>query len=277
MNLSRRDFVATMAASGAAAEFVWNPAPGATYYVRYEHRGKRAYGLLEQDTIREIRGGLFGPRRPSGVKVKLADVKLLCPCEPTTVLAVGLNYKSHLGTRPAPTKPEFFFKPLTSLVEHNGDIVIPPGATNVHYEGEFVIVIGRTARQVKESDALQYVFGYTCGNDVSERNWQQGDLQWWRAKGADTFGPLGPVIAAGLEYHPRRLQTRVNGEIKQSQLLSDLLFDVPAIVSFASRHLTLQPGDVIYTGTPGSTSAMKPGDVVEVEIEGIGVLSNRVK
>jgi 2-keto-4-pentenoate hydratase/2-oxohepta-3-ene-1,7-dioic acid hydratase in catechol pathway len=138
-------------------------------------------------------------------------------------------------------------------------------------------VIGKTARQVAENDALNYVFGYTCGNDVSERDWQRDDLQWWRAKGADTFGPLGPSIATGLEYRKSRLQTRVNGEVKQSQLLSDLLFDVPAIVSFASRHVTLHPGDVIYTGTPGATSAMKPGDMVEVEIDGIGVLRNRVK
>lgn len=276
MEISRRDFVATMAASG----LVWNPAAaaaGITYYVRYDHRGKQAYGLLEQDTIREIRGGLFGAKTPTGAKVKLADAKLLYPCEPTTVLAVGLNYKSHLGARPAPTKPELFFKPLTSLVEPGGEIVIPPGAKNVHYEGEFVIVIGKTARQVKESEALQYVFGYTCGNDVSERDWQKGDLQWWRAKGADTFGPLGPAIVTGLDYPKARLQTRVNGEVKQSQLLSDLLFDVPAIVSFASQHVTLQPGDVIYTGTPGSTTAMKPGDVVEVEIEGIGVLRNRIR
>jgi 2-keto-4-pentenoate hydratase/2-oxohepta-3-ene-1,7-dioic acid hydratase in catechol pathway len=251
--------------------------PGVARYVRYEYRGKRAYGLLEQDVIREIRGGLFGAMTPTGLKVKLADAKLLHPCEPTTVLAVGLNYKSHLGTRPAPTKPEFFFKPVTSLVEPGGEIVIPPGAKNVHYEGEFVIVIGRTARQVSEGDALNYVFGYTCGNDVSERDWQRDDLQWWRAKGTDTFGPLGPVIATGLEYRKSRLQTRLNGEVKQSQVLSDLLFDVPAIVSFASRHVTLRPGDVIYTGTPGATSAMKPGDMVEVEIDGIGVLRNKVK
>jgi 2-keto-4-pentenoate hydratase/2-oxohepta-3-ene-1,7-dioic acid hydratase in catechol pathway len=276
MQISRRDFVATMAASG----LVWNPtaaAQGVAYYVRYEQRGKRAYGLLEKDTIREIRGGLFGAKTLTGAKVKLADAKLLYPCEPATVLAVGLNYKSHLGNRPAPTKPELFFKPVTSLVEPNGDIVIPPEAKNVHYEGEFVIVMGKTARQVKESDALNYVFGYTCGNDVSERDWQRGDLQWWRAKGADTFGPLGPTIVTGLDYPKSRLQTRVNGEVKQSQLLSNLLFDVPAIVSFASQHVTLHPGDVIYTGTPGSTSAMKPGDVVEIEIEGIGVLRNRVK
>lgn len=276
MELSRRDFVTAMTAAGLIGMPAASAA-GVAYYVRYEHRGRRAYGLLEQDSIREIRGGLFGARTPTGSKVKLSEARLLYPCEPATVLAVGLNYKSHLGARPAPKKPELFFKPLTSLVDPNGEIVIPRGARNVHYEGEFVIVIGKTARQVAESEALNYVFGYTCGNDVSERDWQRDDLQWWRAKGADTFGPLGPAIATGLDYRKSRLQTRVNGEVKQSQVLSDLLFDVPAIVSFTSQHVTLHPGDVIYTGTPGSTSAMKAGDTVEVEIEGIGVLRNRVK
>lgn len=276
MQVSRRNFVAALTASGLS----WNPAAaaaGQAWYVRYEHRGRRAYGLLERDTIRELRGDLFAAPTPTGRRIKLTDATLLYPCEPTTVLAVGLNYKSHLGNRPAPKKPELFFKPVTSLVAPNADIVIPPGAGNVHYEGEFVIVIGKTARQVSERAALDYVFGYTCGNDVSERDWQQGDLQWWRAKGSDTFGPLGPAIVTGLTYQQSRLQTRVNGQVKQSQLLSDLLFDVPAIVSFASQHVTLHPGDVIYTGTPGATSALKPGDVVEVEIEGIGILRNRVR
>jgi len=273
MEISRRDFVASVAAAGLTRG---QSGTGAAQYVRYEHRGRSSYGILERDTIREIRGGLFGGRTPTGAKVKTAEVKLLWPCEPSTVLAVGLNYKSHLGNRPAPAKPEFFFKPITSLVEPNGEIVIPPGAKNVHFEGEFVIVIGKTARRVAANEAEKYIFGYTCGNDVSERDWQRDDLQWWRAKGSDTFAPLGPTIVTGLDYRKSRLQTRVNGEVKQSQLLSDLLFDVPAIVSFASHHVTLHPGDVIYTGTPGATSAMKPGDVVEIEIEGIGVLRNKV-
>jgi 2-keto-4-pentenoate hydratase/2-oxohepta-3-ene-1,7-dioic acid hydratase in catechol pathway len=203
-------------------------------------------------------------------------VKLLWPCEPTKILAVGLNYKSHLGERPAPTKPELFFKPLTSLLGPEGEILIPPGAKNVHYEGELVVVVGKKARRVEVAEAADCIFGFTCGNDVSERDWQRSDLQWWRAKGADTFGPLGPVIAAGLDYKKSRLQTRLNGEVKQSQLLSDLLFDAEAVVSFASQFVTLHPGDVIYTGTPGTTTAMKPGDVVEVEIDGIGVLRNKV-
>lgn len=277
MKTSRRTFLSStagLAASGLALH--QQTASNVVKYLRYEQRGRSSYGVLDGETIKPIRGDLFGQRAETGAKVKLSEVKLLWPCEPTKVLAVGLNYKSHLGNRPAPTKPELFFKPLTSLVEPGGEIVIPPGARNVHYEGELVIVIGKKARRVTEAEAPGYVFGLTCGNDVSERDWQQGDLQWWRAKGADTFAPLGPVIAVGLDYKKSRLQTRVNGAVKQSQLLSDLLFDVAAIVSFTSQYVTLLPGDVIYTGTPGATSAMRPGEVVEVEIEGIGVLRNKV-
>ncbi len=274
MEISRRAFCSGLAATSVG----WRQIAGSKVirYARYEHRGNISYGALDGDSIREIRGDLFGARAETGAKVKLADVKLLWPCEPTKVLAVGLNYKSHLGERPAPEKPELFFKPLTSLQNPGGDIVIPPGARNVHYEGELVIVIGKRAQRVPKEKADDYIFGYSCGNDVSERDWQRGDLQWWRAKGADTFGPLGPVIAVGLDYRKSRLQTRLNGEVKQSQLLSDLLFDAPAIVSFTSQYVTLERGDVIYTGTPGATSAMKPGDIVEIEIDGIGVLKNRV-
>jgi 2-keto-4-pentenoate hydratase/2-oxohepta-3-ene-1,7-dioic acid hydratase in catechol pathway len=274
MGISRRDFCSGLAVTSVGL----SQATGdkTVKYVRYENRGKVSYGVLDGDTIKEIRGNLFGNRAETGAKAKLSAVKLLWPCEPATVLAVGLNYKSHLGTRPAPEKPELFFKPLTSLQNPDGEIVIPPGAKNVHYEGEFVIVMGKRARRVSAEKAAGHIFGYTCGNDVSERDWQRGDLQWWRAKGSDTFAPLGPVIVTGLDYKKSRLQTRVNREVKQSQLLSDLLFDAAAIVSFTSQYVTLEPGDVIYTGTPGATSAMKPGDIVEVEIDGIGILRNKV-
>jgi len=245
-------------------------------YVRYQHQSRVFYGVLEGETIKEIRGGLFDTRAETGNKVALGSVKLLHRCEPGKVLAVGLNYRSHLGDRPAPRNPEIFFKATSSLLEPGGDIVIPPGAKNVHFEGELVVVIGKKSRRVSATEAEACIFGFTCGNDVSERDWQKNDLQWWRAKGSDTFAPLGPAIVSGLDYKKSRLQTRVNGEVKQSQFLSDLIFDPPTVVSFASQCVTLLPGDVIYTGTPGSTSAMKPGDVVEVEIDGIGLLRNKV-
>lgn len=247
-------------------------------YVRYEHRGSIAYGVLEEDgsTISPIQGDLFGDLKDTGRSIPMSSVRLLWPCEPSKILAVGLNYKSHLGVRPAPARPELFWKPISCLLEPGGKIAIPEGATNVHYEGELVVVIGRKTKQVSPEKAAGCIFGFTCGIDVSEREWQKGDLQWWRAKGADTFGPLGPAIAAGLDYKASRLQTRVNGEVKQSQFLSDLLFDPATVVSHASRCVTLLPGDVIYTGTPGITGALKPGDVVEVEIDGIGILKNVV-
>jgi 2-keto-4-pentenoate hydratase/2-oxohepta-3-ene-1,7-dioic acid hydratase in catechol pathway len=253
--------------------------PGVRRYVRFRQGNRTAYGLLEGDTIDELRGGLFGAPRSAGIRHKLPAVKLLAPCAPPKVLAVGLNYRSHLGARTPPKRPEIFYKPVTSLQNPGDPIRIPADSKNTHYEGELVIVIGEAASRASAAEARQAIFGVTCGNDVSERDWQNGpdkDLQWWRAKGADTFGPLGPAIATGLDYGNLLLQTRLNGEVVQKQSTADLLFDCPAIVSFVSRYVTLTPGDVIYTGTPGSTRRMKPGDVVEVEIEGIGVLLNPV-
>ena len=225
--------------------------------------------------MREVRGDIFSKFAETGVQRKLSEVKLLFPCVPTKALAVGLNYKSHIGNQKAPTKPEMFFKALTSLADPEANIVIPEGAANVHYEGELVIVMGKRAKNVSIADAPSYIFGYTAGNDVSERDWQKNDLQWWRAKGADTFGPAGPAIVTALDPKAR-LTMRLNGEVKQTQFVSDLLFGPAEIVSFTSRFVTLEPGDVIFTGTPGATSAMKPGDIAEVEIDGIGILRNRV-
>jgi 2-keto-4-pentenoate hydratase/2-oxohepta-3-ene-1,7-dioic acid hydratase in catechol pathway len=250
---------------------------GITRYVRFSYRNAVAYGVLEGETIRELKGGLFATPAFTGRTVKLADVRLLAPCEPSKVIAVGLNYKSHLGDRPAPEYPGLFAKLPTSIVGPNEPILVPDEAKNLHFEGELVVVIGKRAKNVSVAAAPQYVFGVTAGNDVSERDWQNKDLQWFRAKGSDTFGPLGPIIVSGLNYGDLLLQTRLNGEVVQSQRTKDLLFDVPAIVSYISRFVTLEPGDVIYTGTPGATKAMKPGDVVEVEIENVGVLRNRVE
>lgn len=248
-----------------------------TKYVRYEAGGRIAYGLLDGDTVRELSGDLFASPKPTGRTSKLASVKLLAPCEPKKVIAVGLNYRSHLGERPSATYPGLFAKMPTSIVGPDADIVYPDGARNVHFEGELVVVIGKRAQKVAAAEAAQYIFGITAGNDVSERDWQKSDLQWFRAKASDTFGPLGPAIVRGLNYNDLLLQTRVNGEVVQSQRTKDLIFDVHTIVSYISQFVTLEPGDVIYTGTPGTTKAMKPGDVVEVELEGVGVLRNRTR
>jgi 2-keto-4-pentenoate hydratase/2-oxohepta-3-ene-1,7-dioic acid hydratase in catechol pathway len=234
-----------------------------------------AYGILAGDTVRELRGDLFASPVPTGREVRLADVRLLAPCEPSKVIAVGLNYQSHLGTRAPAAYPGLFAKYPTSIVGHEADIVLPEDAGNVHYEGELVVVIGRRAKNVAKADARQYIFGVTAGNDVSERDWQGADLQWFRAKAADTFGPIGPAIVTGLNYNDLLLQTRLNGEVVQSERTKDLIFDVDTIVSYVSRYVTLLPGDVIFTGTPQTTRAFRPGDVIEVEVEGVGVLRNR--
>jgi 2-keto-4-pentenoate hydratase/2-oxohepta-3-ene-1,7-dioic acid hydratase in catechol pathway len=247
-------------------------------YVRFEFAGATRFGLVEGETVHELVGGLFDAPETTGRQFGLGDVKLLAPCVPPKILAVGLNYKSHLGTRPAPVNPEMFYKPVTSLQNPGDPIELPTDQTDTHFEGELVIVIGKHVRNASIEEAHAAVFGVTCGNDVSERNWQRNtDRQWWRAKGCDTFAPLGPWIVTGLDYSDLALETRVNGEVMQKQRTSDLIFDVPTVIEFVSRYVTLTPGDLIYTGTPGNTKKMAPGDVVEVELEGIGVLLNPVK
>lgn len=247
-----------------------------TKYVRFSEGGQTAFGVLEGETIRVLDGDLFDSPRPTDKTLQLADVRLLPPCEPSKVIAVGLNYKSHLGERSTPKYPGLFSKLPSSLVGHGDDIVMPSDSESLHYEGELVVVIGKKAKNVSVADAPNTIFGLTIGNDVSERTWQRADLQWFRAKASDTFGPVGPVIARGLPYDDLMIETRVNGEVRQKESSKDLLYNVDEIVSYISRYVTLVPGDIIFTGTPGSTEALKPGDIVEVEIDGIGVLSNRV-
>src|ERR1700684_115938 len=194
-------------------------------YVRYRKDARTAYGILDGAVIREIAGDLFGPHEETGATHPLSGVKLLYPCEPPKILAVGRNYKSHLGDRQQPDRPEIFYKPVSALQHPGEPVVIPPDAANVHFEGEVVIVIGKRAPRATAEEARAAIFGVTCGNDVSERDWQNGprkDLQWWRAKGADTFAPLGPAIATGLDYGNLMLETRLNGEVVQKQSTGDL-------------------------------------------------------
>ena len=250
-----------------------------TKYIRYSTDSTTSYGILDGETVRELRGGLFDNPTATGATRPLAGVKLLVPLQPGKILAVGLNYKSHLGNRPQPPHPEMFYKPVSALQNPVDPIVIPRDATDVHSEGEMVVVVGKPLRNASADEARNAVFGVTCGNDVSDRNWQHGekkDLQWWRAKGSDTFAPLGPAILAGGDYGKLLLQTRINGEAVQKQFTSDLIFDVPAVLSWISGWVTLLPGDIVYTGTPGNTRRMSPGDTVEVELENVGVLRNPV-
>jgi len=235
-----------------------------------------SFGILDGDTIHELRGNLFENPERTGKTLRLADVKLLAPCTPSKVVAVGLNYKSHVGDRPTKPYPGLFWKPSSCITAPGEDIVFPEGATNVHYEAELVVVIGKTAHNIAPEQVPDHIFGVTAGNDVSERDWQKNDLQWFRAKGSDTFGPLGPAVVQGLNYNDLLVQSRLNGEVRQSQRTSDLIYDISTIVSYVSQFVTLLPGDIIFTGTPGQTKAMAAGDIIEIEVEGVGVLRNRI-
>lgn len=246
------------------------------HYVRYEEGGTAHYGQLVDDEILQLDAAPWLGGTTTGKRVARDAVKLLQPAEPSKVFAVGYNYLSHRGDRELPPHPPIFLKLPTSLIGPDDQILYPPEATDLHYEAELVVVIGKEARNVSPEEAGDYIFGITAGNDVSERDWQANDLQWFRAKASDTFGPLGPVIVTGLNHNDLLVQSRLNGETMQSQRTRDYIHDVEAIVSHISESATLYPGDIIYTGTPGTTSAMKPGDVIEIDVEGVGVLRNTV-
>ncbi|MBI2912604.1 MAG: fumarylacetoacetate hydrolase family protein [Chloroflexi bacterium] len=238
---------------------------------------------MDGNSLRPLEGDFFGQYRLRQESIPLADAVLLAPVRPGKILAAAVNYRSHVaGSRrllkqeEPPAVPQLFLKPSSSVIGPEEAIVLPAEAGRVDLEGELVAVIGRRCRDVSPADALDYVFGYTCGNDVSARDWQRDDLQWWRAKGSDTFSPIGPFIAAGLDPTRLALRTRLNSVEVQSAGTADLIHGVAELISFASRVLTWEPGDLLFTGTPGETPAIKPGDVIEVEIEGIGVLRNPV-
>jgi len=249
---------------------------GVATFVRYDANGRTSYGRVEGDMIAQLRDAPWIDSTRTGVRVARRAVRLLAPAVPSKVIAVGLNYQTHLGERSAAAYPGLFAKMPTSIIAHDEPVVLPPDANNAHYEGEMVVVIGKRASNVSVAEAKSYVFGITVGNDVSERDWQQKDLQWFRAKAADTFGPMGPVLVTGLNFDDLLLQTRLNGEVVQSQRTRDLIFNVAEQISYISRYVTLLPGDVIYTGTPGTTRRIKAGDVVEVELEGVGILRNPI-
>jgi 2-keto-4-pentenoate hydratase/2-oxohepta-3-ene-1,7-dioic acid hydratase in catechol pathway len=248
---------------------------------RYQADGAERYGLLEGDRIRRLPGGPFGDLAPGGEVDALADVRLLCPLPAPRVFAVGMNYTLHIAEAGAqtPVKPLIFMMPTTAVIGPGESIVLPPEAQKVEHECELTIVIGKRARRVAREDAHSAILGYTCGNDVSERVIQNEEMKNGAlvvGKGMDTFCPLGPVIATGLDPSNLSIQTRVNGVVRQSGNTSDLLFDVYYLVAYLSQFITLLPGDVILTGTPSGVRPLTPGDLCEIEIEGVGVLSNPV-
>ena len=237
------------------------------------------YGAVEPDGIRLYHGSPFFQWERSETVLPITEVKLLSPVIPTKVIAIGKNYADHAAEMGSdvPTTPVLFMKPPTAVIGPLSPIRRPPESSNVHYEGELAAVMGKVTRNVSPDDALSHVLGYTAANDVTARDLQRSDGQWTRAKGFDTFLPLGPAIDTEFDpAEPHSITTSVNGVIKQDGVTSDLVFGVAELISFVSRVMTLLPGDVVLTGTPAGVGPIVEGDRVEVEIEGIGVLLNPV-
>ena len=251
-----------------------------TTFARFEIDGAVLHGIVEGHAIKEISGSPLNDYSETGNSHNLQDVKLLSPVSPRKIVAIGLNYRSHLGDKPGPAAPEPFLKSSTTVVGQGDNIVIPKVAieegVKIQPEAELALVIGKDCKGATQENALDYVFAYTCGNDVSARDWQANDLQWARAKSSDTFGPIGPWMTTDLDPTNIQVICRVNGEEKQNQNTSDLLHPVTRIIEYVSSVITLQVGDVIMTGTPGTPGDIHPGDVVEVELSGVGVLTNPV-
>lgn len=251
--------------------------------IRYALKGASHYGLLDTEKrIARLRGLPFDGLHRSGDIDDVSSVKLLAPIDRPRIFGLGYNYTEHsreAGKKEVPEIPVLFMKPSTSVIGPDKSIVYPDDAENVHFEGELTVVIGKTARYVEQTKALDFVFGYTCGNDVSDRVLQRKESKFGcllAGKGYDTFAPVGPVIATGLDPSNLPVITQVNGAVRQSGTTADLLFSVPFIISYLSRYMTLLPGDLIMTGTPAGVGPIKVGDKIEVEIPGIGVLRNDV-
>lgn len=244
---------------------------------RFQIAGKIFSGQLEEETVFPIKD-LFDKITPVGSGIPLAETRVLAPCQPGKVICVGLNYRDHaeeFGLK-IPQEPIIFLKPASAVIGPGDTILCPSMSQQVDYEAELAVIIKKKARLVAPEKAENYILGYTCANDVTARDLQQKDGQWTRAKSFDTFLPLGPYITTGLDPHELNVYLYLNGQCKQKSNTEHLIFDVYHLVSFISQIMTLEPGDVILTGTPAGVGAMKPGDKVEVKIEGIGNLTNVV-
>lgn len=248
--------------------------------VRFLEQGRARFGVLEGEAVRPLEGAPYdGVRFAAQPAIPLKGLRLMTPVEPTKILAVGLNYRDHaleMGEA-LPTEPTIFMKPLSCLVGDGHTVRLPSILTRrVDYEAELVAVMGRRAQNISEAEAWDYILGYTCGNDVSARDIQQQGKQWDFCKGADTFGPVGPWIETELDAGNLDIRMRVNGELRQHSNTNQLVFSVPFLVSFLSRWMTLEAGDIIFTGTPSGVGPLSHGDVMEVDIQGLGILRNPV-
>jgi 2-keto-4-pentenoate hydratase/2-oxohepta-3-ene-1,7-dioic acid hydratase in catechol pathway len=246
--------------------------------VRFQSGKHTGYGVWENDAVREIVGSVYGDFQLGCTTHRISDVRLLAPAEPTKILCVGLNFRNHIEEIgfPTPKYPAHFLKPLTTLIGPEDPIVIPRVAERVDYEGEPAVVIKRQIKDVSLEEASRAILGYTCMNDVTERPLSTEQGQLTRSKGFDTFAPVGPCITTDVDPTALTLRTRLNGRVMQEAKLGDMIFSIPFLVQYLSQCMTLFPGDIISAGTPRGVAAMKAGDVVEVEIDGIGVLRNPV-
>lgn len=248
--------------------------------VRYQHNNEAIkYGWMLDDKIGEIQGNLFGEYRRREAKIPFKEVKLSAPCEPSKIICVGRNYVEHakeLGNE-VPKVPLIFFKPPSAVISNGDAIILPPQSAQVEHEAELVVVIGKRARNLTAEEAKSAIFGYTIGNDVTARDLQKTDGQWTRAKGFDSFCPFGPWIDTEFDPSDAVVTCRVNGQMRQMASTRDMVFNVGTLLAFISSVMTLEPGDLIFTGTPSGVGALKNGDTVDVEIEGLGKLSNPVK
>jgi len=244
--------------------------------VRFEYAGNIEFGILHGGEINVVEGDIFNEYQISQQVIPLEIVKLLSPCVITKAVCVGLNYRAHAQEMKLelPDRPLIFLKPSSSLNHPAGEIEYPAISHELHYEAELAVVIKKQARHVKAADAADYILGYTCANDVTARDIQKADGQWTRGKSFDTFLPLGPCIETDIESDSINIKLYLNDELKQSSNTSDLIFKIPELVAFITETMTLYPGDVILTGTPSGVGPMEVGDVVTVELEGIGRLSN---
>ncbi|PCH61382.1 MAG: fumarylacetoacetate hydrolase [SAR86 cluster bacterium] len=245
-------------------------------YVRYSQDGGEIHwGMVHDDGIYELSGAPYLDFDHTGNKVQRDEVKLEAPVDPNLVFMTAFNFRSHISGEPAEF-PGLFIIPANSIIGPEDDIVRPAESTNLHYEAEMAIIVGKRAENVSVEDAHEYIFGVTGGNDVSERDWQGGDIQWVRAKGSRGFNAVGPVLVQGADYKNVQITGRLNGEQRQHENSSDLIFGMEEMLSYISTYFTLEPGDMIWSGTMGNTRAMVPGDVYEVELSGIGILRNTV-
>ena len=247
--------------------------------VRFLARGKPAWGIVNGDELAELDGDFFTPFKTLKAGHVFSQAKLLPPCIPSKVVTVGLNYRDHaheLGLA-IPEEPVIFLKPATTIIGPGESVICPRTSSRVDYEAELGVVVKDRTRNISPEEAPDHILGYTCANDVTARDLQKKDGQWTRAKSFDTFCPVGPWIETDLDPGDLLIQSYLNGERRQSSRTSQLIFSVHEFVSFISGIMTLEPGDLIITGTPAGIGPMKPGDEIEVRIEGIGSLKNIVR